>query len=407
MTCLFLLWALLLPMGTHCANASDRTVPTGVVFETGTLFRSDGRGDNWCMTWARDGSLITSLCDGNWLGGRTSYHNRLYRITGDPERFQREEITGYPVFRWGTGSWFGYGIVSVDGVLYSAISKTPKNSWSGPFRGVKLLKSRDNGETWYRVNRCGEERLLAPDDEARNLIGAEEMFFFEEFGLPHEQRGAYPFSFLDFIQHGQDNGAARDGYVYILSPEGAHAHRLLLARVPKDSVGFRAAWEYFERREGNEAVWTRDLGRRGCVHEFPEKNANGQYFGWYSWLPSVVWNEGLGRYIMVNGGTYAGRGMANTDRDYYDSWMHTGTGSLGFWYAEHPWGPWTQFYYTDSWVADDPANRIYQPKLSPRWISRDGRRMLLIWSDAMRDAEGRSHTVNYRWNQMWITLETR
>jgi hypothetical protein len=31
--------------------------------------------------------------------------------------------------------------------------------------------------------------------------------------------------------------------------------------------------------------------------------------------------------------------------------------------------------------------------------------MVLIWSDAMKNEEGKSHTVNYRWNQMEITLE--
>jgi len=33
--------------------------------------------------------------------------------------------------------------------------------------------------------------------------------------------------------------------------------------------------------------------------------------------------------------------------------------------------------------------------------------MVLIWSDAMKNEEGRSHTVNYKWNHMKITIETR
>jgi len=119
-----------------------------------------------------------------------------------------------------------------------------------------------------------------------------------------------------------------------------------------------------------------------------------------------VWNEGL-VYIMVNGGTYAGHGMTSSDEDYYDSWMHTRTGSLGFWYSEDPYGPWRQLYHTDYWTVDDPGNLTYQPKLSPKWISEDGTEMVLIWSDAMKDDEGHSHTVNYRWNQMRITIQTR
>ena len=385
----------------------NKSHPTGVIFHRDTLYRSDGHGDNWCITWAADDSQVTSMDDGNWLKGEHGYHNHLYRIIGGPDGFQRADIPGYPQFASGTGSWFGYGIVSVDGILYSVISKTPANRWSGPFRGIKLLKSSDNGHTWYRVDRYGGERKIGSWDDSRNDVNPDEMFFLEEFGLPHKEQEAYPFSYLDFVKHGEDNSAAKDDYLYIYSPEGSHAHKLLLARVHKDKLCIRNAWEYFARYENSHPVWTSDIHRRGYVHIFPEKSHDGNYFGWYSWLPSVVWNQGLGLYIMVNGGTYAGHGMTNSDKDYYDSWMHTRTGSLGFWYSENPYGPWHGFYYTDYWTVDDPGNLTYQPKLSPKWISADGKEMVLIWSDAMKNEEGRSHTVNYRWNQMKITIQTR
>jgi hypothetical protein len=270
-----------------------------------------------------------------------------------------------------------------------------------------LLKSEDNGNTWYRVNRRGEERKIGPQDDARNEVNADEMFFLEKYGLAHQDKKAYPFSFGDFVQEGKDNSTAKDDYVYFYSPEGAHAHKLLLARMPKDKIGIRSAWEYFGRFQNDRPVWTSNIEKRGYVHVLPEKSKDGRYFGWYSWLPSVVWNEGLGLYIMVNGGTYAGRNMTSSDEDYYNAWMHTRTGSLGFWYSGHPYGPWKRFHYTDYWTVDDPGNRIYQPKLSPKWISADGREMVLIWSDAMQNEKGRSHTVNYKWNHMKINIDTR
>ena len=252
---------------------------------------------------------------------RCFLHNHLYRVIGDPEGFSREDIPNYPQFVSGTGSWFGYGITSVDGVLYSVISKTPANRWSGPFRGIKLLKSPDNGHTWYRVNRHGNEREIGPWDDARNEVNANEMFFLEEFGLPHQKQEAYPFSYVDFVKYGRDNSAAKDDYLYIYSPEGGHVHKLLLARVRKDKIDIRSAWEYFVKYEDNRPVWTSDIHERGYAHVFPEKSRDDNYFGWYSWLPSVVWNQGLGLYIMVNGGTYAGQKMTSSDKDYYDSWM--------------------------------------------------------------------------------------
>ena len=346
------------------------------------------------------------MCDGNWLNGEYHYHNHLYRIVGEADGFTREDIPGYPHFVYELTGWFGYGLISIGNNLYSMVSKTPGEDWSGPFRGIKMLKSTDGGKTWYRVNSLGEERYLDPwDDTARNDISPEEMFFMEEAGRFKRDRMAFPFSFCSFVQNGQANGAAQDDFIYIYSPEGSQTNQLLLARVKNNEIENRNHWEYFASWNGSDPVWTEELDKRGVIHEFPEKNNDGNHFGWYSWLPSVVWNKGLGLYIMVNGGTYAGQGLTDSGEDYYDKWMHTKTGSLGFWYSEKPYGPWNQFFYTDYWIVDDEKNRTYQPKLSPKWISEDGTKMVLIWSDAMKNEEGRSHTVNYRWNQMEITLE--
>jgi hypothetical protein len=407
--------------GLSAEQAAEPAHPTGVIFHRETIFRSDGIGDGWCQTWAADDSVITSVNDGNWLAVLRPFnysqydwsaanptgpffHNKVYRILGKADPFERQAIQAYPQFS-GKSSWFGFGLLSVDRVLYSAISKTPGSDWSTPMRGIKLLRSDDNGKSWQRINQHGKARALGEDDPARDEVRPEEMFFLEESGLAHKTERGYPFSWIDFVQRGRDNSEATDRYVYIYSPEGAHSNRLLLARVEKDKLGIRAQWRFFVRYDDKgEPVWSSDLTKRGYVQVFPEKSQDGNYFGWTSWLPSVVWNKGLKLYIMVNGGTYAGKGMTDSDEDYYDSWPHSRTGSLGFWYSVTPYGPWHQIYYTDYWIADDPGNRIYWPKLSPKWISADGRDMTLIWSDAMEDAKGRSWGVNYRWNQMRISL---
>ena len=397
---------LILALSVSC-NRKPQRRPAGVQFHMETLKRVGSHGDNWCITWAKDGSQITSMDDGNWLNKPDAErHNHLYRITGEPEDFRRQDIPDYPDFSGEEGSWFGYGIVSVNGDLYSVVSKTPGKQWSGPFTGIKLLKSPDNGKSWYRIGRAGEAlKYDGPVDSMRNVVNDTEMFFLKEYGMPHKEQMAYPFSFVDFVHCGRANSAAKDDYLYIYSPEGAHAHKLTLARVSVQKLGTRAAWKYFKGYDKTgKPQWTGNIEERGYVYEYPEKSDKGHYFGWYSWLPSIVWNEGLGLYIMVNGGTYAGHGMTDSDEDYYDAWMHTETGSLGFWYSEHPYGPWTQFFYTDYWIVDDEKNRTYQPKLSPKWISDDGKDMILIWSDAMSNEKGQSHTVHYMWNQMKITI---
>lgn len=402
----FILSLFVLFIAISCNNRIQKT-PIDVQFHTETLKRIGIEGDNWCTTWAKDGSQITSMCDGNWSG--TGYfHNNLYRVDGESGSFKYSDIEGYPKFYGDDtyeNSWFGYGVVAIDSLIYSMVSKTPRRNWSGPFSGVKMLKSSDNGKTWYRINSKGASKLIDVEDTTQNLFNKDEMFFMQEFGKKQHGQTAYPFSWVSFVQNGMAGNSSPDGYVYIYAPESSNTHELLLARVKKEEFEVRARWEYFNKWNGSTAVWTNDINQRGAVCNFPEKNSNNEYFGWYSWLPSVVWNKGLGLYIMVNGGTYGGHTMTDSQEDYYDSWMHSKTGSLGFWYSKNPYGPWHQFYYTDYWITDE-NNLNYQPKLSPKWISDDGTKMTLIWSDAKRNKKGESHELNYMWNQMEITILT-
>ena len=393
------------PAGT--TNTQSGTVPVGVSFNNSTLRRIGGSGDNWCQTWAADGSVITAMDDGDWINRSFRYHSRLYKIYGDANNFSRSEVQNYPEFHVDGDGWFAYGMLSVNGVLYSLVSKTQHGSWSeGPFRGMKMLRSYDSGNTWHRVDRNNNDRFLGRHDIARELLNHDEMFFFEESGRHGKGRMAFPFAFASFVQSGQDHRASKDGYVYIYSPEGSASNQLLLARVPENLVGQRSAWQYFSGWNGSTATWNSNIEARQPNMVLPDRNSRGEHIGFYSWLPSVVWNAGLQKYVMVNGGTYGGDLSGSTEA-YYNQWMHNRSGSLGLWYSDNPYGPWTQFYYNEHWTVDNSQNLTYQPKLSPKWISEDGRRMTLIWSDAMRNAEGFSHSINYLWNQMEIEIQTR
>lgn len=387
--------------------AASSNMPSGVRFDLPTLRRVGGKGDNWCQTWAADDSIITAMDDGDWFSTEYRYHSRLYRLYGDQNNFSRHDVPGYPRFHTDDDGWFAYGMLSASGTLYSMVSKTQTGAWSeGPFRGVKMLRSYDNGSSWNRVDQHNNERAIGPWDSAVQSVADSEMFFGQEFGRTGSGKTAYPFSFVSFVQSGRDHSASKDGYVYIYSPEGSKSNELLLARVPEAQVGQRSAWQYFSGWDRGTAMWSGDINQRQPNLNLPDRNSHGEYFGWYSWLPSVVWNPGLQLYVMANGGTYGGN-FSNSTADYYDKWMHNKSGSLGLWYSETPYGPWNQFFYTDYWTPDNPANLTYQPKLSPKWISEDGKKMVLIWSDAQRNAQGYSHNLNYKWNQMEIEIQTR
>ena len=392
----------------RAAEPDSSGTPSGVRFDLATLRRVGGKGDNWCQTWAADGSIVTAMDDGDWFTSEYRYHSRLYRLYGDQNNFSRHDVTGYPRFHTNDDGWFAYGMLSAGGTLYSMVSKTQTGAWSeGPFRGVKMLRSYDNGASWSRVDRNNIDRPIGASDWAVQSTDSSEMFFKEEFARSGSGKNAYPFSFVSFVQSGQDHRASKDGYVYVYAPEGSNSHELQLARVPAAQLGQRSAWQYFSGWNRGNATWSKDINSRRANLVLPERNAAGEYFGWYSWLPSVVWNPGLQLYVMANGGTYAGHSMTKSTSDYYNKWMHTKSGSLGLWYSETPYGPWKQFFYTDYWTPDNAGNLTYQPKLSPKWISDDGKKMVLIWSDAMRNAQGYSHSINYKWNQMEIEIQTR
>jgi len=73
--------------------------------------------------------------DGNWTLGPKEFHNHLYRIAGDPDKFTREDIPAYPHFTRALGGWFGYGVLSVDDKLYSMVSRTPGCRLGRTFQG--------------------------------------------------------------------------------------------------------------------------------------------------------------------------------------------------------------------------------------------------------------------------------
>ena len=79
--------------------------------------------------------------------------------------------------------------------------------------------------------------------------------------------------------------------------------------------------------------------------------------------------------------------------------MHNEPAALKMLWAENPWGPWTEFYTDEVWNIGDSLNRTYLPQISPKWISEDGKKMYLVYSDA-----GRDYGKHYKWNMQQFEL---
>ena len=249
------------------------TVIRGAVF--GSEIRREAiDSDNWPLTWGDDDAQYTSYGDG--YGFPPHVERKLgmgfARITGGPGDFRGVNLrsdgerTG-----GGAASPKASGILMVDGVLYL---------WVRNVGNAQLAWSRDRGKTW-------------------------------QWGFKMDAGFGSP-SFLNF---GKNYAGARDEYVYTYSQDGPSAYdsdnSVLLARVRKERIRDRAAWEYFERVDGGRAVWTSDVARRGAVFSYP---ANCQRV-------DAVFDAGIGRYLMAVAYDHAG------------GW--------GLFDAPEPWGPWT------------------------------------------------------------------
>ncbi len=265
--------------------------------------------DNWPMTWGDDDAQYTAYGDG--FGFEPHVEKKLgmgfARITGGPSDFRAANLSS-DAERTGGGSKSpkASGILMVGGILYL---------WVRNVGNAQLLWSRDRGKTW-------------------------------QWGFKMETAFGSP-AFLNF---GRNYAGARDGYVYTYSQDGPSAYEsdsgLLLARVARQRIRDRAAWEFFERiDDAGHPVWTADVARRGEVLHYP---ANCERV-------DAVYNAGLGRYLLALG---------------YDH-----TGGWGLFDAPEPWGPWTTILHRQ-W--DVPETHGY--RLPAKWISQDGLTMTLVFS---------------------------
>jgi CubicO group peptidase (beta-lactamase class C family) len=265
--------------------------------------------DNWPLTWGDDDAQYTSYGDGfgfdprvekklgmgfaRILGGAADYRGVNLRSDG-------ERMGG------GASSPKASGIVMVAGVLYL---------WVRNVANSQLLWSEDRGKTWhwgFKMN--------------------------AGFGSP---------TFLNF---GRNYAGARDAFVYTYSQDGPSAYEsdngVALARVAKDRIRDRVAWEFFSGLDaGGAPVWTADIDRRAPVFVYP---ANCQRV-------DVTYDPGIQRYLMALG---------------YDH-----DGGWGLFDAPQPWGPWTTILHR---VWDVAGTHGY--RLPAKWMSPDGLTMTLVFS---------------------------
>ena len=341
-----------------------------------TLTRLGGLGDGYKMTQMANGTQLVVVNDGTgWAKPpATLFSTRIWTMKGQPTAPAFAQLGGYPVVDHASRpetapSYYGHSVLAVGDTIYQFLS-TLDQAEDRPrhWTGAKLIQSPDGDDTWQ--NSDGSTPVVWEDfaDQSR-----ETLTFFNEPG------GA--FSLVSFLQMGPGYRENRDGFVYIYGLNGSGdglMNQLMLARVPKDRVAQRADYEYFAGRSTDgKARWSADIAARQPVHEFP--------LGWVnytnlfsgdlvveSWLPSVVWNEALGQYMM------AAAGIGNAP----DGTEFGKPSYLGIYLSDHPWGPWKQVHEDEAWTPGGVSTaRAYSPQIAPGWLAPDGKSFWLVWAD--------------------------
>ncbi len=282
-----------------------------------SIVRKAKGGDNWPLTWTADDELFTAYGDG-W-GFEPMIKPKLSlgfsRVQGGPDSFTGVNVrseTGEQVGQGPKGKKAS-GLLMVDGVLYMTV-RNAKNA--------QLAWSEDGGLTWTWAD----------------------WKFETSFGMP---------SFLNFSR---DYAGARDGFVYLYSQDADSAYegadQLVLARVPKERIREKEAYEYFSGAFGAAAPqWSAEVEKRTGVLTNPGR----------VYRSSVSYDVGLKRYLAC---------VILPEEDTRFS------GGFSVFDAPEPWGPWTTVYYTEQWDVG-PGETCHFP---PKWMSEDGKTLHMVFS---------------------------
>ena len=286
-----------------------------------TIIRRASGSDNWPITWAEDDNQYAVYGDGWGFEPKTKKKLSLgiVKILGSPPDFQGINIRTDTGERLGQGAngAKASGMLMVDGVLYMLVRNT-NNS--------QIACSEDHGKSWKWCD----------------------WKFSTSFGAP---------TFLNF---GRNYTGARDNFVYVYSHDSDSAYepadRMVMARVLKDRIKKREAYEFFEELDNSgQATWTSNINEMKAVFINPGR----------CYRSGISYNTGLKRYIWCQ--------ILPFSRDERGPRFQ---GGFGIYDAPQPWGPWTTVYYNKQWDVGPGETNC----LPTKWMSEDGKTCYLLFS---------------------------
>jgi Domain of unknown function (DUF4185) len=301
----------------------DYTYPlVGITVEDYNTYRlvnpwlPEWTGDLWPCAWGSDDSLYCANGDG--LGFGLGWGDIVFNvIDGYPPDLSGTTPTwAYGPFiahKWGpaphTLSRKPTGLICVDGdiyMFYQNLSNFLSEEAFAYAPNASISMTPDGGETW-------------------EVPRGQPMF------------KDYLFTTGFFLDQGQCREYAFDPYIYVYGldynwrfSDDFFQSEVFLARVRKERLMDRSAWEFFTGMFGNEPSWSLEIEEKAPVitdETVYRNDKSGICQG------SVVYLPQINRYIYSTRAVY--------------EWI--------FWEAPFPWGPWTKFAvreWTGGWTPE-------------------------------------------------------
>lgn len=320
-------------------------------------------GDLWPLAWADDDNIYTANGDGFGFGVVWA-DIVVSKIHGYPKNLTGESIPWawgrHLGGRWPPEAWQvsrkPTGMICVDGVLY-LFYQNLKNFLSdnefGDAPAASISWSNDYGKNW-------------------------------QWDSTGPMFSDHVFTTGMFLDYGRCNRYAFDDYIYVYGLDynwrystGYRSTKMYLARVPKNRIPDRAAWEFFTGLSKGQPSWSPYIDDRTPVllDETEYAGNTGVSQG------SIVYIPALNRYL-------------------YSTWSDS---AWIFHEAPQPWGPWTRCGIkpwheqpiSEEWFGG------YATVVPSKFLSLDGRSGWIVSS--LLGALGNRY---YRFGMRQIQIET-
>jgi hypothetical protein len=359
------------------ANGDAAYCPSSLIksmsWNWGTAFDQQNGSDLWSVTWGSNGNVFTFFGDGGGFGGT------------------------------GQTGWTSFGIAEINGstpLNSSNVASNAANIYGGYQPGMAAGQANDaalNGKASSLIAVGGNLYAIAgiyrstdygapagvPNHQEIVYSTSGGTSWTDNFWLfcsdSSDPNGFCPGAFINF---GQGNAGARDGYVYIMGTTAASwfanaplqgPANTYLARVPNGQLLTQSAYQIFTGFDSSGSpTW-------GQLYSGAQSNGNPIYASTSAMQPifsdhgprpigilQAVYNPALGRYIAVGQGAIA---------------------QAAFYESVNPWGPWYSiaYYNTNSdgsggWGNMGMSGASLGINFVNAWTSADGLTMWAIFS---------------------------